>query len=216
MKFCILLVFGLALYACSDEVLLLDFSHLPKPEITWELDEPVDSAISFAEYQFETKKKWGCYMETNKEVYELGEEIELTLINKDVEDATPVYLYPTDEEAMRQILAYKLIDKKGIPKEDFDQNVISKNPLVVGYFMAGHHDFYSLHFYGLPNVVAKEYGYEPYEKVVMPGESLKFRIQPPEVKGTYVIYVSQFSHDKDGIGVWGMNKYVSSNLFEIR
>ncbi len=197
-------------------MIVLDFSNMEKPEQKFEDEYPLDTALSRAHEMYKINKKWGCYMETDRSVYGAGEEILVTLYNKAGEGAQTIYLYPSDEEALRPIRAYNLFEPKELKDDDYNKNAVSRDPLIHGFFQVSHEDLYSLTFYGIPEVISSKFDLNPFEKSLEPGEEFKFKIIPPKVKGYYVIYAFKWSHDPDGIGTWGLNKSSSSNVFEIR
>lgn len=220
MRLIYFLIVFIFLNSCKDDSIVLDFSHFEKPKITWELTHSKDTLLASIRHQFRLNKEWGTYLESDKTIYELGEAIEITLYNEDRNDAVAIQLHPSDQEALRPFIAYYLLedgaDKKirNIPKEKLDKQVLSTNPLYCGSYGVLHYNFYSLTFYGLPDIVAKEFGYEGVDMVIKPGDEIKFRIIPPKVPGQYVVYAMKYS-DK-GIGAWGINKMIVSNLFEIQ
>ena len=204
-------------FSCSkEEKIVLDFSHFEKPKITWELDKSLDSALARTNEQYAVNVNWGCYLKTDKEQYEIGETILVTVYNEDKDGALTEYIFPSDAEFGRITESFRSYDQSDLLKEAIEKAIVSKNPMFLGEIYALHEDFYGLMFYGVPERSASEFGYDGFEKQLKVGEKMEFEIIPPKFPGYYVLYIRKFSQDDDGVVGWGLNKSACSNVFEIR
>ncbi|MCB0478641.1 MAG: hypothetical protein KDC84_10780 [Crocinitomicaceae bacterium] len=216
MKTSIFLLILLSIIGCSSEDLVLDFSNLEIPKSRINFEEPLDSSIASIESQYEIVKRWGYYMETDKKMYTVGEQVRLTLYNKASEEAVEEFLYPSKEESERLMLSFSMYNQEEELIQGIKEKLVSTEPAILGDIFISNENFYILTFTGLPNNMAKKIGVEAYEKSILPGQQLTFNIIPPQKPGFYVIYIFRHDHSGNGVGVWGLNKSVMSNVFEIR
>ncbi|MEZ4936645.1 MAG: hypothetical protein R2799_03540 [Crocinitomicaceae bacterium] len=213
MKVSVFILFVFLLYGCDSEEIILDFTALEIPPSRVQFDESIDSSIASIEEQYEMAKKLGYYMETDKKNYSVGEHVHLTLYNKKTEGSTKEFLYPNEQETERLLLSFSMYKQEEEALKGIRENLVSQKPAIVGDIFINNEGFYILTFTGLPKNVAKKLGYDPYEKVIFPGEELTIRLLPPSRPGVYVIYIFRHDHSGGGVGVWGLKKSIMSNIF---
>lgn len=190
--------------SCSGVDYTIDFSKMELPDTSKAVNVNVDSLIKRDNELSKLQKSSGVHCKTDKKKYRTGEVVILTVENKTEKET--IYFYPAVKESTRYLL---------VEYQDFKKALVSKSPAITGDIMYSASNYFGLYIEGVNDEVSSRYNYNGFNEPLEPGEKMVFKVHPPEKKAYYRLVLSQNSHSEDGIGLWGINKFLMSNSFEI-
>jgi hypothetical protein len=198
------------LSSCSKEDYTLDFRNIEVyvNDYPRDSDQTVDSVIARDNYIHELWKKDGLLCQSDKNSYQLGDPVYLTLKNE-TKDET-LHIYPSEEESARYNFN---VNKEQIGEGK--QNIVSTNPAIIGYIYHQIEDYYLIQINPLNGALSKHFKLNGFDEPLKPGEEMTFKIFLPQKKGTFRFVFFNFDHEGEGIGTWGLRKSWYSNSFEI-
>ncbi len=198
--------------SCDSGDYSLDFTSMEFPKGSTLEKSAVDSIVLAEEelYTFyRTVDYYRC--ETDKETYRCGEKITLTLENT---GSDTLYLFPGEMEAAQMHYQFSFADEETL-EEELEKQLVSEDPAILGLLTYKHSCFINLHFAGFNRLTASELGYDAFEQPLNPKEKMIFSVTMPDRVGHYRFVLSSYDQRISGLGLWGMNRILVSNSFEI-
>ena len=215
LEFSILFIL-LLLISCQENSIALDFTNLEFPEADTTKTASLDSIITTHEKYVSMSESEGIYCYTDKTKYAPGEPITLTIENKS-ENITE-FLYPGEVEANRQLALIEMMNiSNDSLKMELDKVLISKAPAIKGQVSPSGQNavFVYLLIDAVDQYSAEKMGYNHFEKVLEPGEKIVYHVTLPKRIGYYSFLFVRHSYDINNPKIWGFNKFIYSNAFEI-
>jgi len=213
MKYSFLISVLFLFLSCQSDEISLDFTNLEFPENIQ--SSGLDSSISEYESWVELSESGGIYCFTDKEIYSPGEEITLTIENRTADIIE--YYYPSEMEVSKQLNLLEMMNiSDDMLKTELDKQLVSTSPAMQGQLSYSDPGFIHFMIDAVDRISAEKMGYDNFESPLEAGKSLVFKISLPKRTGWYSFMLIRHSHDGDGIGLWGLNKFVYSNVFEIK
>lgn len=206
------LLIGLILFvlaACGSGY-SVDYSSMDFPAYSKKNRAFTDSVLRAEEriHQIGFDKK--LHAKTDRKKYLLGEEIVLTVVNN---TGQIEYFYPSEAESKRSLESF-LIDDEEL-KKLYRKAVVSEGNGLLGGISYSDPCLIGLHLSGSNSATVSELGFEGFDQPLESGKTMVFNVKMPQRTGHYYFLIKRYSHDSDGIGLWGANQFIYSNLFEI-
>lgn len=210
----ILFIFSILLSCQKENKIELDFTGFDYPQTETADLEHLDSILSKHKTHVQLSESDGVYCFTEKTAYAPGEPITLTLENRSNDISE--FLYPGKMEDARQLMNLEMMNKSiDQLKDEFDKVLISKNPAFVGQISYLNPAFVYLMIDAVGKSTADKFGYVHFGKALKPGEKMVFQVLLPNRTGYYSFLFARHNPNESNLGVWGINKFIYSNAFEV-
>ena len=201
------IAFIVIITSCTDHTYTLNFMKIDFPDQIAN-DTMLNVAISQAERFYEGRNSNTYNCKTDKESYQLGELVVLSIEN--ISEDT-IYLSPPKSNtgiSFSEVSVNSHLDKETIRK-----SLVSENPAIHGttsyYFTPS---FVTLHLSTLGKMAAEELNVEAFDTPLPPKEKMIFEVAMSKRPGHYQFNISTYGN----MGSWGLNKTsILSNSFQV-